>query len=123
MPKLAKIQSIQKITTPEGGAYFRVRFPAGVVSHRFQDGTVSRRTVYKVRKFTNERTARDFATDLRREHREAGEESHLISEGAKRALVLMVPKVRKRGESLESLLTDLSGALDALESLRDPNTG
>jgi integrase len=35
----------------------------------------------------------------------------------------MVPKVRKRGESLESLLTDLSGALDALESLRDPNTG
>ena len=123
MPKLAKIQSIQKITTPEGGAYFRVRFPAGVVSHRFQDGTVSRRTVYKVRKFTNERTARDFATDLRREHREAGEESHLISEGAKRALVLMVPKVRKRGESLEALLTDLSGALDALESLRDPNTG
>ncbi|MCX6889893.1 MAG: site-specific integrase [Verrucomicrobia bacterium] len=123
MPKLAKIQSIQKITTPEGGAYFRVRFPAGVVSHRFQDGTVSRRTVYKVRKFTNERTARDFATDLRREHREAGEESHLISEGAKRALVLMVPKVRNRGESLESLLTDLSGALDALESLRDPNTG
>ena len=123
MPKLAKIQSIQKITTPEGGAYFRVRFPAGVVSHRFKDGTVSRRTVYKVRKFTNERTARDFATDLRREHREAGEESHLISEGAKRALVLMVPKVRKRGESLESLLTDLSGALDALESLRDPNTG
>ena len=123
MPKLAKIQSIQKIKTPEGGAYFRVRFPAGVVSHRFQDGTVSRRTVYKVRKFTNERTARDFATDLRREHREAGEESHLISEGAKRALVLMVPKVRKRGESLESLLTDLSGALDALESLRDPNTG
>lgn len=123
MPKLAKIQSIQKITTPEGGAYFRVRFPAGVVSHRFQDGTVSRRTVYKVRKFTNERTARDFATDLRREHREAGEESHLISEGAKRALVLMVPKVRKRGESLESLLTDLSGALDALEFLRDPNTG
>lgn len=123
MPKLAKIQSIQKIATPEGGVYFRVRFPAGVVSHRFQDGTVSRRTVYKVRKFTNERTARDFATDLRREHREAGEESHLISEGAKRALVLMVPKVRKRGESLESLLTDLSGALDALESLRDPNTG
>lgn len=123
MPKLARIQSIQKITTPGGAVYFRVRFPAGVTSHRFQDGTVSRRTVYKVRKFTNERTARDFATDLRREHREAGEESYLISEGAKRALVLMVPKVRKRGESLESLLTDLSGALDALESLRDPNTG
>lgn len=123
MPKLARIQSIQKITTPGGAVYFRVRFPAGVISHRFQDGTVSRRTVYKVRKFTNERTARDFATDLRREHREAGEESYLISEGAKRALVLMVPKVRKRGESLESLLTDLSGALDALESLRDPNTG
>jgi len=123
MPKLARIQSIQKITTPGGAVYFRVRFPAGVTSQRFQDGTVSRRTVYKVRKFTNERTARDFATDLRREHREAGEESYLISEGAKRALVLMVPKVRKRGESLESLLTDLSGALDALESLRDPNTG
>lgn len=123
MPKLARIQSIQKITTPGGAVYFRVRFPAGVTSRRFQDGTVSRRTVYKVRKFTNERTARDFATDLRREHREAGEESYLISEGAKRALVLMVPKVRKRGESLESLLTDLSGALDALESLRDPNTG
>lgn len=123
MPKLAKIQSVQKLTTPEGRDYFRVRFPAGVVSHRFQDGGVSRRTVYKVRKFTNERQARDFATDLKREHRGAGEDSHLITDGAKRALVLMMPKVRKRGESLESLLTDLSGALDALESLRDPITG
>lgn len=123
MPKLAKIQSIQRITTPGGRAYFRVRFPAGVVSHRFQNGTVSRRTIYKVRKFTNERAARDFATDLRREHRGTGEDSHLISDSARRVLVLLAPKVRQRGESLESLLTDLSGSLDALESLRDPVSG
>ena len=123
MARLAKIQSVQKCVNAEGRVFFRVRYPAGSRSHRFQDGTVSRRTLYKDKRFTNERLARDFATDLRREHREAGEESHLISEGAKRALVLISPKVRKRGESLESLLTDLSGALDALESLRDPNTG
>jgi integrase len=123
MARLAKIQSVQKCVNAEGRVFFRVRYPAGSTSHRFQDGTVSRRTLYKDKRFTNERLARDFATDLRREHREAGEESHLISEGAKRALVLISPKVRKRGESLESLLTDLSGALDALESLRDPNTG
>jgi integrase len=123
MSRLAKVQSVQRCTTKDGRVFFRVRFPAGVVSHRFQNGSVSRRTVYKDRRFTNERMARDFATDLRREHREAGEESYLVSEGAKRALVLMVPKIRKRGESLESLLTDLSGALDALEDLRDPVSG
>jgi len=123
MARLAKIQSVQKCVNAEGRVFFRVRYPAGSTSHRFKDGTVSRRTIYKDKRFTNERSARDFATDLRREHRGTGEESHLVSEGAKRALVLMVPKVLSRGESLESLLTDLSGALDALESLRDPNTG
>ena len=123
MARLAKIQSVQKCVNAEGRVFFRVRYPAGSTSHRFKDGSVSRRTIYKDKRFTNERSARDFATDLRREHRGTGEESHLVSEGAKRALVLMVPKVLSRGESLESLLTDLSGALDALESLRDPNTG
>ena len=123
MPKLAKIHKVCREVLPDGRTLYRVRFPAGTTSHRFQDGTVSRRTTYKQKRFTNERSARDFATDLNREHRGNGEETHLISDGAKRALVLVSPKVRKRGESLESLLTDLSGALDALDSLRDPNTG
>lgn len=123
MAKLAKIQSIQRCTTKDGRVFFRVRYPAGVKSQRFLNGSVSRRTVYKDKRFSNERSARDFATDLKREHREAGEDSHLISDGAKRALVLLAPKVRKHGESLESLISELSGALDALESLSDPNTG
>jgi len=123
MPKLAKIQSLQKERTSNGSYRFRVRYPAGVVSQRFQNGTVSRRTVYKQKRFTSEREAREFITDLRREHREAGEDSHLISDGAKRALVLLAPKVRNRGESLESLISELSGALDALESISDPITG
>ena len=123
MPKLAKIHKVCRELLPDGRTVFRVRFPAGTKSHRFKDGSVSRRTTYKQKRFTNERAARDFASDLNREHRGTGEETHLVSEGAKRALVLMVPKVLSRGESLESLLTDLSGALDALESLRDPNTG
>jgi hypothetical protein len=37
--------------------------------------------------------------------------------------VLLAPKIRNRGESLESLISDLSGALDALESLSDPVSG
>ena len=123
MPRLAKIQSVQKCITSDGRVFFRVRYPAGTKAHRFQDGSVSRRTIYKDRRFTSERQARDFATDLNREHREAGEESYLVSEGAKRALVLMAPKVRKRGESLESLLADLSSSLDVLETLTSPTSG
>ena len=89
MARLAKIQSVQKCVNAEGRVFFRVRYPAGSRSHRFQDGTVSRRTIYKDKRFTNERSARDFATDLRREHREAdfGHQTHKIKKSATSSLL------------------------------------
>lgn len=119
MPKGATIHKVHQ----EGPGKFRVRFPAGVRTEKAPDGSIIRRTVYRQRRFTSERAAREFATDLGREHRETGEKSYLVSEAAKRALVQLAPKARQRGETIEALLSDLSGALEALEALRDPVTG
>lgn len=119
MPKGATIHKVHQ----EGPGKFRVRFPAGVRTEKLPDGTIVRRTVYRQRRFTSERAAREFATDLGREQRETGEKSYLVSDAAKRALVQLAPRARQRGETIEALLSDLGGALEALEALRDPVTG
>jgi integrase len=119
MPKGATIHKVHQ----EGPGRFRVRFPAGVRTAKRPDGTIVRRTIYRQRRFTSERAAREFATDLGREQRETGEKSYLVSDAAKRALVQLAPRARQRGETIEALLSDLGGALEALEALRDPVTG
>jgi integrase len=53
---------------------------------------------------------------------QTGRDSHLISEGAKRALLQLAPIVRERGSTLEATITELRSALGILERLRDPNS-
>jgi integrase len=119
MARLAEVQRVYQ----EASGRFRVRYPAGVRSFRGEDGQILRRTVYRQKRFTSERAAREWLTDYKREQQATGEDAHLISKGAKRSLVSLAAKVKLRGGTLEGILGELASCLDTLEQLRDPVSG
>lgn len=119
MARLAEVQRVYE----EAPGRFRVRYPAGVKTVQGPEGKLHRRTVYRQKRFTSERAAREWLTDYRREQKATGEDADLIPKGAKRSLVSLAGKVRQRGGTLEGLLSELGSCLDTLEQLRDPVSG
>lgn len=122
MPKAARVRE-PVLEVSNGIERWRVRYPAGSRTFRNERGEIERRTIYRQRRFSSKRAAQEWATDLRREMEQTGRDSHLISEGAKRALLQLAPIVRERGSSLEATLTELRSALGILERLKDPSSG
>lgn len=121
-PIMARLADVQKVHQEAPGR-FRVRYPAGVRSIQGENGQTLRRTVYRQKRFTSERAAREWLTDYKREQQATGEDAHLISKGAKRSLVSLAAKVKQRGGTLEGILSELGSCLDTLEQLRDPVSG